>query len=424
MNPALDDTLAGPVPAAAQLAAPAAAAHQTIETRKSWLIAVAVTFILAFSYGAPLVNSVALTSIAADFGGLRSIPSLAAAFVWLGSGIGAMLFGRLVPRLGYRFVALFGAVCIGIGLMLSSSGDSTRFLVGHILFIGLLGSGAINAQMMVYISRWFDKRRGTALAMITSGQYIGGMVWPTLITSGLNEAGWRHTMFVSGIVVIVGLVPLIWIALRPPPALDTAPSGAKSFARQVSITGQSQNKTFVLLCIAGFCCCIPMAMPPSHLVALCGDLGISAKTGAFMLSMMQACAFISRQFWGWMSDRIGGLKTILAGSILQALSIVGFAFTQSEFGLFAVASAYGMGFAGIIPAYVLGVREVFPAGEAHWRVPTWFFCNLCGMAFGSWFAGYIYDQTHTYSLAFDLGIAFNLANIALIGWLVSRQVNR
>ncbi|MDB5803981.1 MAG: hypothetical protein JWN73_1303 [Betaproteobacteria bacterium] len=418
MNPALDETLAGAAPAAP------APARETIETRKSWLIAVAVTFILAFSYGAPLVNTVALKSIAADFGGLRTVPSLAAAFVWLGSGIGAMAFGRLVPRLGYRFIALFGTVCIGLGLMLSSSGDSVRFLIGHVVFIGFLGSGAINAQMMVYISRWFDRRRGTALALVTSGQYIGGMVWPTLITTGLSEGGWRHTMFVSGIVVIAGLVPLVWFALRPPPAIDTAPSGAKSFSRQVSIAGQSQRKTFVMLCIAGFCCCMPMAMPPSHLVALCGDLGISGKTGAFMLSVMQACAFISRQFWGWLSDRMGGLKTILAGSILQALSIVGFSLTQSEFGLFAVASAFGMGFAGIIPAYVLGVREIFPAEEAHWRVPTWFFSNLCGMAFGSWLAGYIYDQTHTYSLAFNLGILFNVGNIAVIGWLVSRQVNR
>ena len=420
MNPAIDQgSGAAPAPAAP----PAPAARATIETRKSWLIAIAVTFILSFSYGAPLVNTVALKNIAADFGGLRSVPSLAAAFVWLGSGIGAMLWGRLVPRLGYRFIALFGAVCIGLGLMLSSSSDSLRFLVGHVVFIGILGSGAINAQMMVYISRWFDRRRGTALALVTSGQYIGGMLWPTLITAGLNEAGWRQTMFVSGIVVIAGMVPMMWFALRPPPVIDTA-AGASAFSRQVSIRGQSPHKTFVLLCIAGFLCCMPMAMPPSHLVALCGDLGISGKTGALMLSVMQACAFVSRQFWGWLSDRIGGLKTILAGSILQALSIVGFASTQSEFGLFAVASAYGMGFAGIIPAYVLGMREVFPASEAHWRVPTWFFCNLCGMAFGSWFAGYVYDQTHAYSLAFNLGILFNVGNIAVIGWLVSRQVSR
>ncbi|HEY4373725.1 MAG TPA: MFS transporter [Burkholderiales bacterium] len=410
-----------PLAAAPGAAKNEAAAPQSIETRKSWLIAVGVTLILMFSYGAPLANTVALKSIAAEFGNHRTIPSLAASFIWLGSGIGSIFFGRLIGRIGFRVVAMIGAASIGIGLIVSSMGGATQFLIGHILFVGLLGSGAINVHMLVFISRWFDKRRGAALALVTSGQYISGTIWPSFITAEIDAAGWRQAMMWTGIVTCVGIVPLAWFALQKTPSIASVGAGVRSLASRATLRGVSHRRTFVLLCVAGFCCCTPMAMPAAHLVALCGDFGISPKTGALMLSTMLASAFISRQFWGWMSDRIGGIRTILCGSTFQVVAMVAFALTQSEYGLFITASAFGLGFAGIIPAYVLAIREIFPESEANWRTPIWFFSNLCGMAFGSWVAGYIYDHYLSYGPAFYLGIFFNIGNIALIGWLVSRQ---
>src|SRR5258708_6254038 len=119
-----------------------------------------------------------------------------------------------------------------------------------------------------------------------------------------------------------------------------------------------------MLAAAGFCCCVPMAMPQGHLVALCTDVGISAAVGAAMLSMLLGFAFLSRQIWGLVADRIGGLRTIFAGSVCQLVAMVGFLSTQSEAGLFTVSAVFGLGFSGIIPAYVLAVRELFPASEA------------------------------------------------------------
>jgi MFS family permease len=172
---------------------------------------------------------------------------------------------------------------------------------------------------------------------------------------------------------------------------------------------------------AGFLCCVPMAMPQSHLVAFCSDVGIPASRGAVMLSVLLGCAFISRQFWGWVADRIGGLRTILAGSLCQIVAIAGFLATQNEAGLFTVSAAFGLGFSGIIPAYVLAVRELFPASEASWRVPSVLLFSGSGMAFGGWLAGAIYDYAGFYSIAFAAGIVFNLANLAVIGALVWRQ---
>jgi MFS family permease len=173
--------------------------------------------------------------------------------------------------------------------------------------------------------------------------------------------------------------------------------------------------------VASFLCCVPMAMPQSHLVAFCSDLGVPVTRGATMLSLLLACAFIGRQFWGFVADRIGGLRTVLAGSVCQVTAMTGFLLTQDEAGLFTVAAGFGLGFSGIIPAYVLGLRELFPAAEAPWRVPTLLLCSGSGMAAGGWLAGAIYDYAGFYAAAFAAGILFNLANLAVVGALVLRQ---
>ena len=180
------------------------------------------------------------------------------------------------------------------------------------------------------------------------------------------------------------------------------------------------NLVLALICIAAFFCCIPMAVPNGHLVAFCSDLGIPPAHGAAMLSVLLACAFISRQFWGMLADRIGGLRAVMAGSACQAVAIGAFLLTQNEIGLFAVSAAFGLGFSGIIPSYVVAIRELFPSSEASWRVPTFFFLGMGGMAFGSWLAGELYDHFGFYAPAFAVGVFFNIANLLVIGFLVSR----
>lgn len=128
-----------------------------------------------------------------------------------------------------------------------------------------------------------------------------------------------------------------------------------------------------------------------------------------------------RQFWGYVADRIGGLRTILAGSVCQITAMIGFLLTQSEAGLFAVSAWFGLGFSGIVPAYVLAVRELFPASEASWRVPSVLLFSGSGMAFGGWLAGAIYDAVGFYAVAFAAGIVFNLVHLMVIGTLVWRQ---
>jgi MFS family permease len=392
----------------------------SIETGASWVAAGVVLFIFTFSYGAPLLAVVALKPIAADLGSARAVPALANALAWLGSGAGALAFGSIAERIGIRPTVIFGAVMTGAGLALASSGGTWELLIGHGLLVGVLGGGATNVPLIVYISRWFDRRRGSAVALVSSGQYIAGALWPPCIAWGIAEFGWRTTMMAFGLATGVAILIAAILFLRPPPEAGMSSAAAEQLGHAPAIA-TPQRGMFALLCVAGFLCCAPMAMPPGHLVALCSDLGIAPARGALMLSVLLGSALLSRQLWGWLTDRFGGLYTILAASTCQAAALLAFVFTQDEAGLFVVSAAFGLGFSGIIPAYVVVIRQFFPAEEAGWRVPVWFFSNICGMALGGWLAGYLYDLLGSYGAAFAVGVALNIGNVTVVGWLAARR---
>jgi MFS family permease len=395
----------------------------SIEGRSSWVAASITLAILSFSYGAPLIVVVGLKPIAASLGTDRSVVALAASLVWLGTGLGGILMGRIADRIGMRQVAIFGASMTALGLVVSAIGQTWALIVGSAVLIGLLGNSAHFPPLVTYVSRWFDRRRGTAVALISSGQYIAGVVWPTVFERGMDAFGWQATMLGFAVVIAAAIVPLA-LLLRPPPPPVRTEGSAAHLRHRVQALRLRPNLVQVLLCAASFLCCVPMAMPAGHLVAFCSDLGLPAAQGAAMLSVLLACAFVSRMFWGWLTDRVGGLAAVFAGSACQALAITAFTVTQSEAGLFAVSAAYGLGFSGIIPAYVVAIRDLFPSAEASWRVPTLLFTGMSGMAFGGWFAGALYDHFGFYAPAFAAGALFNFANLLVIGFLVARQARQ
>lgn len=400
-----------------------AARPTSIEGRGSWIAAGITLAILSISYGSPLLVVVGLKPMTEALGTDRSVIALAGALIWIGNGVGGILMGWLADRIGIRATVAFGAAMMASGLAVSTLGSVWALYLGHGLLVGLLGNGAIYAPLVIYVSRWFDRRRGTAIALISSGQYIAGVVWPSLFERGIAAFGWQATMLAYAGVVAAVILPVV-VTLRPAPDAPVPGAPRPPGSRPDRVLGMHPNAVQALICLAGFCCCVPMAIPGSHLVAFCSDVGITPTHGAAMLSVMLGCAFVSRQFWGALADRHGGLRTILIGSTCQALAIAAFLLTQSEAGLFAVAAAFGLGFSGIIPSYAVTIRDLFPSAEASWRIPTTLFTAMSGMAFGSWFAGTLYDRFGYYAPAFAAGVAFNLANIVIIGFLVSRLVQR
>lgn len=394
----------------------------TIETRSSWVAAGLTLAILSISYGSPLLIVVGLKPMTEAMATERSVLALAGSLVWVGTGFGGIPMGWLADRIGIRAIVALGTVMMACGLALSTLGSLWALYVGHGLLIGVIGNGAIYAPLLIYVSRWFDRRRGAAIALISSGQYIAGVVWPAVFEQGIARFGWQNTMLAYAAVVLAVIPPFLFLLKQPPAPL--AAGGPAQHARTRSVLGMRPNAAQAAICLAAFCCCIPMSIPNSHLVAYCSDIGVSPSHGAAMLSVLLGCAFVSRQFWGALADRIGGLRTVSIGSLCQAIAIGAFLLTENEAGLFAISAAFGLGFSGIIPSYAVTIRDLFPSSEASWRIPTVLFTGMSGMAAGSWFGGVLYDHFGHYGPAFVSGVLFNLVNLALVGFLVSRLPRR
>ena len=396
---------------------------RSVESRTSWVVAIAALVILSVSYGAPLATVVALKPIAAEFGAPRSAPALAVALTFIGAGCGGIAMGWLAERIGVRWVVIFGGTMIGAGLTISSLGDLTQLYISSFLLVGLLGASGMFAPLMTYVSRWFDRRRGTAIALISAGQYIAGALWPALFQFGIDQIGWRHTMLAYAAFVVVVILPLAAIYLRRPP--DIATFGGIEVGPRVGapVLGLPPNLVLGALAFATFCCCVTMSIPLAHMVAFCGDIGVGARAGAAMLSLQLGAGFFAQQIWGWIADRLGGLRTILFASAGMAVSMTAFLLTQDEIGLYSVSAVFGLAFGGLIPGYILAIREIFPAAEASWRIPAVLFPGALGMAAGGLLAGAIHDAYGFYAPAFIAGIAFNVVNLLLIGVLVPRHAS-
>ena len=398
------------------------ASREELDGSAAWTVAVAAVTILTLSYGAPLIAVVSMKTIAAELHTSRSGAAAAGALVYLGASVGGILAGWLAGKLGVRRIVAFGAVMTGAGLMLSASGGVLELYAGHGVLMGLFGNAFMFTPLLTYVSRWFERRRGSAVALISSGQSIAGALWPSLITLSVDAIGWRHTMLYYGAFLAVAVIALTAIFLHPPPAVPV-PTAASSRAGEHGgrVLGLPANLVMVLLAVAILFCCIPMAMPINHIVAYCGDLGFSAQYGAAMLSLLLGTAFFARQFWGWLCDRIGGLQTLVWASLAQMTALTGFALIQDGHILFAVAVAFGFGQAGLVPAYVIVVRAHYSLQESNWRIPMVLFGGTLGMAVGGWGAGLIFDWTASYLPAFGVGLAFNALNFAILLFLLSRD---
>jgi MFS family permease len=243
-----------------------------------------------------------------------------------------------------------------------------------------------------------------------------------MLQLAIDETGWRNTMIAFALFVAVAVTALTLIFLQPPPDPSPIAPGARATVPHSAATlGLSPNQLMMLLMLAVFSCCVPMAMPMQHVVAYCGDLGFASQYGAVMLSVLLGSAFLARQFWGWLADRVGGIRTLLWSSLVQATALTGFILTRDQAALFAVSAAFGLGLAGLLPAYVIVIREHYSIEEANWRVPTVMFAGLLGMGTGGWGAGLLYDEFAGYQPAFAIGMALNLVNLLVVLLLVTRQ---
>ena len=364
---------------------------------------------------------VVLPPVQAEFGVARADASLPYTLTMIGYGLSGIVMGRLSDRFGIMVPVMGGTIALALGYVLAGSASSLwQFTLAQGLLIGA-GSSATFAPLLADTSLWFTRRRGIAVAIFASGNYLAGTIWPPIVQHFIETAGWRHTYVGIGVFCVATMLPLALLLKRRAPATAHIATGAPAISWSPRPLGVPPRTLQVLLVIAPLSCCVAMSMPQVHLVAYCGDLGYGAARGTQMLSLMLACGIVSRLAFGWICDRIGGLRTLLVGSSLQGLALLLFLPFDSLVSLYVISAMFGLFQGGIVPSYAIIVREHFPPNEAGARVGIVMMASLFGMALGGWMSGAIFDWTGSYDAAFVNGILWNLLNLAIAFWLLRRQ---
>jgi MFS family permease len=368
------------------------------------------------------VVAVVLPPVQAEFGVDRANASLPYTLMMICLGVGGMWTGKLADRFGITPVLWVGSVAVTAGFVIAGLAPNIWvFGLAHGILLGLLGSSSTFAPLMADTSLWWNKRRGIAVAICACGNYVAGAFWPPIAQWGIESIGWRHTYVGMGIFCGVCMLLLSFLMRQRPPlvTLDDASVSQSGFISSQPF-GLKLGQAQLLLCVAAIACCVAMSMPQVHIVAYCADLGYGAARGAEMLSLMLACGIISRLVSGWICDRIGGIRTLLLGSALQGIALVLFLPFDGLVPLYVISGMFGLFQGGIVPAYAIIVREHFPPQEAGARVGSVIMASLVGMALGGWISGKIFDLTGSYHAAFMNGIAWNLLNLTISGWLFWR----
>ena len=364
---------------------------------------------------------VVLPSVQTEFGVARADASMPYTATMVGFAFGNFLVGRYVDRLGITIPVIGAALMLGAGLVLAAhTTDISQFTIVQGVLIGL-GTSATFGPLMASISHWFERRRGIAVAAAASGNYLAGTIWPVFIQQSVATEGWRTTYIWIGIICVLVMIPLsLLLRGKPPESTASLSNVSTPMGNQRISAGFSPTTLQIMLIVAGIACCVAMSMPQVHIVAYCVDLGYGPAAGAEMLSLMLGAGVISRLLSGMIADYIGGVKTVIIGSLLQCIALTLFLPFDGLVSLYVVSLLFGLSQGGIVPSYAIIVREYLPANEAGQRVGLVVMSTVLGMALGGWMSGWIFDQTGSYAMAFFNGIGWNVLNISIMLMLLWR----
>jgi MFS family permease len=366
--------------------------------------------------------AVALPTVQADLGVSRADISFAYTMNMLGFFAGGVVAGRLVDRRGIVVTSILSAIGLSLGFALATTMSSLVLFAAAQILIGF-SAAATFAPLVADISHWFEKRRGVAVAIAASGNYIAGAIWPPIVGLLIRDHGWRLAYGAGAAFCLLTMIPLALTLKRRPPDHEETQI-ANVARRSQAALGLSPNALQALLGVAGVACCVAMSMPQVHIVAYCADLGYGVARGAEMLSLMLGFGIVSRVGSGWIADKVGGVTTLLLGSTLQCVALVVYLMADGLTSLYLASALFGLFQGGIVPSYAIIVREYFPPREAATRVGLAVSSTIVGMALGGWMGGVLFDMTGSYRAAFINGIAWNVLNAAIAMWLLMRQNSR
>jgi len=395
-----------------------AALHAGVESPFAWLRLVAAVVLGTIGSVGMWSVPVVLPAVQAEFGVARADASLPFTLAMIGFACGGVVMGRLTDRFGIAAPVICGALALGAGYFAAGLSHSLMlFALVHIL-IGL-GASATFGPLIADTSQWFTRRRGIAVAIVSSGNYFGGTIWPPVVQHFVATEGWRATHIGIGVFCVRTMLPFLLALRRRSPMVGGDVAGA-FIAGTPRGLGLSPNALQAVLCLAGLSCCVAMSMPQVHIVAYCGDLGYGVARGAEMLSLMLGFGIFSRIASGFIADRIGGVATLLLSSTLQGVALLLYLFFDGLVSLYVISALFGLFQGGIVPMYAIIVRQYFSPQEAGTRLGIVLMATLFGMALGGWMSGVIFDLTGSYEAAFANGLIWNLVNVSIALWLLTR----
>jgi MFS family permease len=398
--------------------------HGEVESAYAWT-RLGVAVLLSTIGGVGMWSVVvALPAVQAEFAVARADASLPYTLTMICFGLASIGMGRLSDRFGIMLPVALGTLLLAAGYAVAAVAPDLRdYTLAQGLLIGA-GSAATFAPLLAHVSLWFTRRRGIAVAIFASGNYLAGTVWPPIVEHFIGTSGWRTTYVGIGIFCLVAMMPLTLLLRRKPPLADGPEAAKRMRSASPQTLGISGNALQALLVISGLSCCVAMSMPQVHLVAYCSDLGYGPARGAQMLSLMLGCGIVSRLFFGVICDRIGGLRTLLLGASLQGAALLLFLPFDGLVSLYVISALFGLFQGGIVPAYAIIIREFFSRAEAGARVATVITATLMGMALGGWMSGAIFDIAGSYRAAFVNGLLWNLVTVSIAAWLLRRSMGR
>lgn len=379
------------------------------DSRQSWARLALALIIGAIGNAGMWVIVLFLPDVEASFGITRAEASLCYTLTMIGFALGNFALGGAVDRWGMQRTLIGGAAAVALGFAISAMAPNAVVLAGAQFVVGV-GTAAAFGPLIADISQWFRRRRGIAVAIVASGNYFAGALWPWLLVPVAQAWDWRMACWVVAVVSLVTLVPLALMLSTRAPEPVASTSGT---------TRQTQMRLrpgvlVLLLCIAGVGCCVAMAMPQVHIVSLCVSLGFGQEVGARMLSLMLLAGVVSRLVFGVIADRLGGLRTLLISATMQGIALFLFLPFETQATLTVVAMVFGFSQGGIVPSYALIVREYLPAKDAGRYIGLVMCATIIGMALGGWMSGKIFDLTGSYALAVLNGIGWNALNVGVM----------
>ena len=346
-----------------------------------------------------------------------------------GYGIGNVIIGRLLDKIGIRKPIIFALTLLVASYLLSVLATNVFWLSIIQFFLGF-SAAAFFGPMMADISKYFYTRKGLAVSLVASGQHLCGAIWPFLIKDYLVDGEWKNAHFFIAFVCSTCIPILVFfLSDKKVKSRDIPKNFEKQDNVNTSVKLSISNKQIqILLMFAGVFCCVAMSVPQVHIVPLCIDFGYGLAVGTEILSFMLFAAVTSRILFGFLSDRIGPIQTLILGSSLQAISLSMFLPFNSQLSLYIIAVFFGLSQGGIVPIYAVIISKFLPANEVAERVGFLIFATIIGMSLGGWVSGEIFDYTNSYKLAFLNGIFWNIINVSIMVYLYliyikSRRVN-